>query len=141
MHINKSLKTRCKAIQSALSKFNATAKAINQPQLNWSQVSTYGSLAEFELLCECHFNIHLESWADSVNQQAAVHSLKIDQAKEERERLNSEIWRLITYMHNEGSDFDKTIEALGDTNPPLAAELECVQVQHIRMNNLHHTHI
>ena len=141
MHINKSLKTRCKAIQAALSKFNAAAKAINRPQLDWSQVSTYGSLAEFKLLHECRYDIHSESWADSVNRQAAVHSLKIDQAKEEQEWLNSETQRLITYMHDEESDFDKSIKSLGDTDPPLATELECVWAQCICMNNLHRARI
>jgi len=82
-HIIKSLKTCCKAIQAALSKFNAAAKVINRPQLDWSQVSTYGSLAKFKLLRECRYDICSESWADSVNRQAAVHSLKIDRAKEE----------------------------------------------------------
>jgi hypothetical protein len=66
-HINKSLKTRCKAIQTALCKFNAAAKATNRPQLDWNQVSTYGSLTEFELLRECRDDIHSEPWADSRN--------------------------------------------------------------------------
>jgi len=128
-------------IQAALSKFNTAARAINRPQLDWSQVSTYGSLAEFELLRECCYDIHSESWADSVNQQAAVHSLKIDQAKEEREQLNAEIRRLITYMHDEESDFNRSIKSLGDTDPPLTTELERVWAQRVRMNNLHRTRI
>jgi len=90
-HINKSLKTRCKAIQTALRKYNAAAKAINRPQLDWSNISTYGSLAEFELLRESWEDIRSAPWADVKNRQAAVHSLRIERAKEEHERLNVEI--------------------------------------------------
>jgi len=44
-------------------------------------------------------------------------------------------------MHDEESDFDKGIKSLGDTDPPLATELKCVQAQRVHMNNLHHTRI
>src|SRR5258705_7257311 len=44
-HINKSLKTRCKAVQHALSNYNSAAKTIGRPPLDWSTVSHYGSLA------------------------------------------------------------------------------------------------
>src|SRR5882762_2789617 len=119
-HINKSLKTRCKAIQAALHKFNAAAKVIDRPQLDWSQILTYGSLAEFELLRQCRHDIRSEPWTDSANRQAANYSLKIVRAKEEQERLNTEIQRLTTYMRDEETDFNKSLKSLKDTDPPLA---------------------
>ena len=67
MHINKALKSRCWAIQTALCKFNAAVRAINRPSLEWSEVSTYGSLAEFALLRECHEDIHSLPWTDVAN--------------------------------------------------------------------------
>jgi len=90
-HINKSLKTRCCAIQTALCKFNAAAKAINRPGLEWSEISTYGSLAKFALLCECREDIHNLPWTDTANRQAAVLTLKIEQAQEEHNWLNIEV--------------------------------------------------
>ena len=76
MHINKSLKTWCQAIQTALCKFNAAAKAIDCPGLEWSEISTYGSLAAFALLRKCHEDIHSLPWTDAANQQATILTLK-----------------------------------------------------------------
>ncbi|KAG5223218.1 hypothetical protein IMY05_C1152000900 [Salix suchowensis] len=45
---------QCKAIQTALSKYNKAASELNspRPELDWSEVLHYGSLEEFTLLCE-----------------------------------------------------------------------------------------
>ena len=50
VHINKALKTCCRAIQTALKKYNIAATALGCPPLDWKNISTYGSLAEFSLL-------------------------------------------------------------------------------------------
>ena len=50
VHINKALKTRCKAAQTTLKKYNTAASELGCPHLDWKNISTYGSLAEFLLL-------------------------------------------------------------------------------------------
>ena len=140
-HINKSLKTRCKAIQTALRKYNAAAKAINRPQLDWSNISMYGSLAEFELLRESREDIQSAPWADVKNRQAAVHSLRIERAKEEREWLNVEIQRLIMYMHDDETDLQHAIKVSDSQDPLLIPELRRIQARQVRMNNIHHANI
>ena len=140
-HINKSLKTRCKAIQTALHKYNAAAKAINRPQLDWSEISMYGSLAKFELLRECQEDIRLASWADSKNRQAAIHALKIERAKEERLQLNMEIQRLITYMRDDEADLQQAIDISRSQDPLLVLALQQVLARCIHMNDLHCMHI
>jgi len=125
----------------ALCKYNAAAKAIDRLQLDWSEISTYGSLAEFELLRECWEDICLASWADSKNHQAAMHALKIERAKEERIRLNVEIQRLITYMRDDEADLQRTIDISHSQDPLLVPVLQRVQAQQIHMNNLHCMHI
>ncbi|KAG1853644.1 hypothetical protein F4604DRAFT_1933044 [Suillus subluteus] len=51
-HISKSLQTRCHAIQNAVKTYNAAAAALSppRPQLDWSKVSHYSFLEEFNLL-------------------------------------------------------------------------------------------
>ena len=127
-HINKSLKTRCKVIQMALRKYNAAAKAIGRPQLDWSNISMYGSLAEFELLHESREDIRSAPWADVKNCQAAVHSLRIKCVKEEHEQLNVEIQRLITYMHDDETDLQHAIKASESQDPLLVPELQQIQM-------------
>ncbi|KAI0038002.1 hypothetical protein FA95DRAFT_1578459 [Auriscalpium vulgare] len=141
MHINKSLKTCCHTIQKALKKYNAAAKVTDKPALLWKDVSTYESLVKFELLKESREDIRSLPWADSPNRQAAVHFFKIERAKEERERLNREIRRLVTYMHDEERDQARRITAHAtDTSLPsllVAAELRSYQARRIRVNNVH----
>ncbi|KAI0058312.1 hypothetical protein BV25DRAFT_1902184 [Artomyces pyxidatus] len=140
-HISKSLKTRCRAIQNALRKYNEAAKAIGRTGLEWSQVSTYGSLAEFELLRECREDIRQHPWADSSNRQARIHTLKIKRAEEERDRLNNEIQRLITSMRDEEEDLRFHITRLQPTSSLLAAELACILARRLRLHHIHHARL
>ena len=67
VHINKALKTQCKAIQTALKKYNTAAATLGRPPLDWKHISTYGSLAEFSLLQECWADIRHQPWAQASN--------------------------------------------------------------------------
>ncbi|KAI0038235.1 hypothetical protein FA95DRAFT_1567860 [Auriscalpium vulgare] len=141
MHINKSLKTRCRAIQRALDKYNTAAKKIARPVLTWKDVSTYGSLAEFELLHESQSDIRRLPWADSANRQAALHYLKIERAEEERHRVNREIRRLVTFMRDEEADLEQRIRICTEEGSQqsllLAAQLCAYQARRVRVNNIH----
>ncbi|KAA1475563.1 hypothetical protein DENSPDRAFT_860864 [Dentipellis sp. KUC8613] len=136
-HINKTLKTRCRAIQTALAKYNTAAKAIDRPQLEWKDVSTYGGLAEFELLRECREDIRAQPWTDSRNRQAAVHTLKIERAHEECDRLDVEIRRLATWMRDEEQQLRTRIVQLEKESPDLAAYLTSVEARVRRVNRTH----
>ena len=98
VHINKALKTQCKAIQTALKKYNAAAATLGQPPLDWKHISTYGSLAEFLLLQECWADIRHQPWAQASNHQAAVYNLKIQGALVEQICLNMEVHCLATSL-------------------------------------------
>ncbi|KAI0257915.1 hypothetical protein BC834DRAFT_848214 [Gloeopeniophorella convolvens] len=130
MHINKSLKTRCKAIQQALKKFNEAAKDLGWLQLDWKDISSYKSLAEFELLRECRDDIWQQPWADSANRQAALYALKIESAKEERECLNIE-------MKTKESLFATTIVQLGEDQSALTIEIQDLLSRCSWQNELH----
>lgn len=141
MHINKALKTRCKAIQTALKKYNTAAATLGRPPLDWKNISTYGSLAEFSLLRECRADIRCLPWAVAANRQAAVYDLKIKGALAERIRLNTEVRRLATSIHDEEDDFVEVIAATKLTNPLLATELEDIVTRRVRVNNVHRNRI
>ena len=58
------------------------------------------------------------------NWQAAVYDLKIKGALVEQVRLNTEVRRLATSIHDKEEDFAEAIAATKLTNPFLATELE-----------------
>jgi hypothetical protein len=137
VHINKALKTRCKAIQTALKKFNTAARTLNRPPLEWKNISTYGSLAEFSLLRECREDIQSLPWAEATNRQAAIYHLKYQRALEERKRLNLEVRRLATWIRDEERDFARDITRVRLSQPHLAAEMGEIRDRRVRINNEH----
>ena len=86
MQISKALKTRCKAIQTALKHYNLAAAALDPPcpHLEWQNVVEYGSIAEFDLLCcAAREDIRQHQWANAVNHQATIYALKLENAHAE----------------------------------------------------------
>jgi hypothetical protein len=66
---------------------------------------------------------------------------KIKRAKEEVIRLNVEVRRLQTYIHNEEQFLRKHIEELRTDDPELALQLQ-KKLTHLQaLNQLHHTRI
>lgn len=141
VHINKALKTRCKAIQTALKKYNTAAAALGRPPLDWKNISTYGSLAEFSLLRECRTDIRCLPWTDAANRQAAVYDLKIKAALVEQIRLNVEVRRLATSICDEEEHFAQVIASTKLTNPLLSTELHDVMARRVRVNDVHRRRI
>ncbi|KAI0259058.1 hypothetical protein BC834DRAFT_834218 [Gloeopeniophorella convolvens] len=140
-HINKSLKTRCKAIQRALRKYNDLASQLGRPQLEWQDISTYGSLAEFELLQECREDVRQKPWANSANRQAALHSLKVERAREEQKRLNIEIARLVDWMAQDERAHREAISRLCQSESLLWLELEDILARRMHQNDIHRERI
>lgn len=140
-HINKSLKTCCKAIQRALKRYNEAAASLGRPQLEWKDISTYDSLAEFELLQECREDIRRKPWADSANRQATVHTLKLERAHKERSCLNVEIAHLVDWMADEEVTLKATIARLQESHSPLAVEAEEYFARRSRQNLIHRKRI
>ncbi|KAH9952513.1 hypothetical protein BGW80DRAFT_1194853 [Lactifluus volemus] len=140
-HINKSLKTHCKAIQRVLKRYNEAAATLGRPLLEWKDISTYDSLAEFELLRECREDICSQPWADAANREATLHTLRLERAKEERYRLNVEIARLVDWMNNEETVLKTVITRLNESDLSLVVELKEMLVRRSRQNTVHRRHI
>ena len=70
-----------------------------------------------------------------------VKHFKLCHAWEEITRLNVEICRLRTFIHNEMIQTNKTIKLLTQTNPPLATELQSHWQLRNAVNQLHIQHL
>jgi hypothetical protein len=135
------LKTRCKAIQNALRTVNQLGKPLGRPELEWKDVSTYGTLAEFELLRECREDIRRFPWTDSANRQAAIYSLKMERAHEERCRLDIEIVRLVNWMADEENELRAAIVKHELNGSPLTCVLKEMLARRARQNSVHRNRI
>jgi hypothetical protein len=82
------------------------------------------SLAEFDLLRETRQDIREQAWTQPTRRQAGTLYFGIKRAKEEVQRLNVEISRLLTFLIDEHIDYYKAISATLVVNPPLAMELQ-----------------
>ncbi|KAG2742983.1 hypothetical protein P692DRAFT_20850760 [Suillus brevipes Sb2] len=102
-HIAKALQTRSSTIRSALDRYNAAALSLTPPRrtLKWDEVIEYAFLADFDLLCDARQDISQHPWATPAARQATDLYFKMCRAKEEVLRLNNEIRRLVTYIHDE----------------------------------------
>ncbi|KAG1885372.1 hypothetical protein F4604DRAFT_1878101 [Suillus subluteus] len=106
-HISKSLQTRCHAIQTAIKKYNDAASQLHPPRppLEWSKVSHYSFLEEFNLLRETRQDIRDKMWARPAIRETMRQWLHIQRAKEEIERCNVEVRRLHTFIVDEDRHF------------------------------------
>ncbi|KAH9834663.1 uncharacterized protein C8Q71DRAFT_873190 [Rhodofomes roseus] len=104
--ISKGLKARAEAIKKALTRYNKHAAALvpPRPSLSWDEVLEMVSLAEFDLLRDARTDIRKEPWADRKNREAMNILFDMKRAEEEIERLNVEIPRLLTFMHDDHID-------------------------------------
>jgi hypothetical protein len=136
-HINKSLKTHCKAIQRALKKYNEAAALFGCPLLKWKDISTYNTLAKFELLQECWEDIHYQLWANTVNCEAALCALKLERAKEEHYHLNVEIAWLVDWINNKEAMLKTAITYLNESNSLLKVELKEMLVHCSQQDIIH----
>ncbi|KAI5982014.1 hypothetical protein EDD15DRAFT_2378548 [Pisolithus albus] len=103
-HIAKALKARSAAIRTALDRFNMAARACSPPrrQLTFEEVVEYTFLADFDLLRNTtREDISQRPWASPAARAAMDQYFKVCRAEEEIERLNVEVRRILTYLHDE----------------------------------------
>lgn len=137
------LKTRGKAIHTALTKYNTIVLKMDPPApvLQWKQLMEYSFISEFELLkhAHSHHDISTEPWAVPLNHEMALKHHKVKRVYEEIDRINHEAPRLCTSIRNEHQLYMHHIKCLQESNPVLASELERVYAARRRVNNTHNT--
>lgn len=120
MHIAKSLKARSTAIQNTINKYNTAALALDPPapSLTWDEVVEYAFLADFDFLRATDGELLDKPWSRPANRLAMDSYFKIERAREEIQRLNIEIRRLVTWINDEDQFLRKRESELveaGDT--------------------------
>ncbi|KAM6490953.1 hypothetical protein JOM56_001313 [Amanita muscaria] len=138
-HIAKALQARSHTIKKALEKYNALAAACNPPAptLSWEQVVRYGFLSDFDLLRDSRQDIHKKPWANPMNRVLREQFFKLERAREEIERLNIEIRRLITYIIDETAFLQAKEATVNKTNPLLAHQISHYSMERGRTHGLH----
>ena len=123
--INKSLKARVGAIQSALKRYNEAAGQLNPPRppLTWETVVNAVNVADFDLLRDTRQDIRSLDWAQVANREGMVMYFGIKRAKEEICRLNVEIRRLLTFLYDDYVDHYWAVSRHININTPLACEI------------------
>lgn len=147
-HIAKSLQTRCKAIQNAVSAYNSAALALYPPRptLDWSTASHYTFLEDFELLRDSRNDIRERPWATPVVRAAMKQSQRIDRAREEMANCNIAVRRLLTHVLDENADLKKITRVLADQGSSITGAVEeyrirrtCANMQVLsRIQQIHH---
>ncbi|KAG1888202.1 hypothetical protein F4604DRAFT_1877359 [Suillus subluteus] len=142
MHIGKAIKTRSKAIQSALAEYNELALSMQPPapHLEWNDIVNYGFISEFELLklaYSQHPEILSKPWTVPGNREVATKFFKILRAREEIVRLNVEVCCLRTAISDGDARLRSCISRLRDSDLDLSAEIEEIRRDHLRVDAVH----
>jgi hypothetical protein len=95
-----------------------------RPKLSWKDIAEYSFLGEFDLLRHSSTDVRELDWTKPAYREATTKYFKLLRAKEEVSRLNVEIRRLRTFIHDEKTEMKKVIEGLRLSNPLLASELQ-----------------
>lgn len=137
--ITTALKSRSKAIQNALKNYNKAARAMDPPQrtLEWKEVVEYAFLADFDLLRDCRGHIQDKPWARQIVCDVMNDCMKVKRAVEELDRLNIEIRRFWTAMHDEQHNLERHIVELNQTDVYLSHQVSHLRDSCARINDVH----
>ncbi|KAI0083766.1 hypothetical protein BDY19DRAFT_998324 [Irpex rosettiformis] len=128
--IGKAMKTRSKAIHTALKKYNVLASQMHPPApvLQWKDVMNYAFVSEFDLL---H---HTYSHKD-ISQLPKYYKVKC--VRDEILRLNVECRRLQTHIRDEEAHYLRVVGDLTPESPLLAAQVRKAYQNRRRVNRIH----
>ncbi|KAF8137983.1 hypothetical protein K438DRAFT_2030893, partial [Mycena galopus ATCC 62051] len=89
--------------ESAIDRYNDAACALDppMPRLTWEQVVEYAFLADFDILRDTQVEVQSKPWTRPAYRLAMDRYFKILRAREEIKRLNIEIRRVVTWIHDE----------------------------------------
>ncbi|KAF7351475.1 hypothetical protein MSAN_01579700 [Mycena sanguinolenta] len=138
-HIAKALQARSKAIRNAIDRYNTVAEEMDPPKptLSWEEVVNYGFLAEFDILRDTGDSIRSRPWTRRSYRVAMDRYFKILRAKEEIQRLNIEIKRVVTWIEDEDWFLRRKEAEYKDLNPPLAVQISRYRQRRARSDYNH----
>lgn len=133
----KALRTRSKAIQNVVTRYNDAARHLEPPapELDWTQIAKYNFVEEFTLLRSARRGVQPGRWSDGEVREAMKLHQRIKRAQEEIERLNIEMKRLYTAIHDEHLLFARVQRELELSNQHhLLGALKDFALQRRRIN-------
>ncbi|KAJ6489101.1 hypothetical protein C8R45DRAFT_1053342 [Mycena sanguinolenta] len=119
------LQARSTAIWNAIDHYNAVAEdmAPPKPTLSREEVVNYRFLAEFDILRDTADSIRSRPWTRRSYRMAMDRYFEILRAKEEIQRLNVEIKRVVTWIEDEDRFLRKKEAEYKDSNSALAFQI------------------
>ncbi|KAI5996379.1 hypothetical protein EDD15DRAFT_2387353 [Pisolithus albus] len=137
--ISKGLQRRSEAIRKAITRYNVQAGRLDPPRspISWKDIAQYSFLGEFDLLRHAQDDVRERTWAKPAVREATTKFFKLCHAKEEITRLNVEIRRLRTAIHDEEREVSQTIANLRHSDSLLALEFERCHQPRAAVNAVH----
>lgn len=116
---------RSDTVKKAVNRYNEQALLLDPPAptVSWREIAEYTFIGEFDILRIARSDIRKERWTQKANRDAATKYFKLCRAREEIDRLNFEVCRLLAFICEETEHTEKVIKQLSIDNPPLASEL------------------
>ena len=126
-------------MRNALKRYNklAVKQSPLQPTLQYSEVLSYATLGDFDLLKHSQHEVLAWPWSNTMHRQMVVKYFKLLRAREEITRLNVEVRRLQAWVDSETTEIKQIATELSAQNPPLSAELQVLFHRQLRVNNQH----
>ncbi|EJD39878.1 hypothetical protein AURDEDRAFT_28289, partial [Auricularia subglabra TFB-10046 SS5] len=124
--IGKNIKSRSKAIGTAVKNYNQAAQAIDPPAptVDFSTLMDWTELQEFDLLrLARRGDVREREWTKPANREAAMKYHKIKRARETIVRSKIELRRLVTSIRDEEAEFTRVLDALRQQGHLLTGEL------------------
>lgn len=121
--IAKALKSRSKAVKTAVTTYNEAAQKLGRPVLELKSVLDYVHLGQFDLLRLSRHNITEKPWARPAEREAATAYFKLKRSHEELARVEIEMKRLIKGIYAYKAVVTEEIRRLQDTDKLLAWQL------------------
>ncbi|KAJ3558554.1 hypothetical protein NP233_g11487 [Leucocoprinus birnbaumii] len=122
-HIRNALRQRSQAIRNAIDEYNAAAAELKPPH--------------FTLLRDCREDVTQRIWARPTSRRLMDQYFKTVRAREEIVRLNVEIRRVITHMHDEEQFLRAKEAALAPKDAYLAHQIKKLRLERTRFNEIH----
>ncbi|KAG2152785.1 hypothetical protein DEU56DRAFT_868810 [Suillus clintonianus] len=137
--IGKALQRRSEAIRNAIIRYNTQAAGLNppRPNISWKDIADYGFLGEFDLLRHSRDDIRSSDWSKPGHREATTKYFKLHRAREEITRLNVEVRRLRTAIHDEELGVSDVMQELLVSDPHLACELQRQYRSRLAINAVH----
>ena len=138
-HIGTALRARSQAIRNALDRYNAAASAVcpPRPTLSWNDVVEYAFLADFDLLRDSRQDVRDRPWTKPACRVVIDRYFKLERAREEIQRLNVEIARVVTYIRDEDKFLCLKEADMMLVSPGLARQVKIRRMERSRYNAWH----